>query len=109
MVFIIISLQKDLQIIEFHHQNQCSFKNVFRTLWSFYGRHSHATEQASEALVTKYRPDFTLLDKEENIGAIAEDRDLSIHRRLQQLGLYSTTWKILRKDFSFKAYKIQLV
>jgi len=50
----------------------------------------------------------------ENIAAVAEsvrdDRDDSIWRRSQQLGLsYATTWRILRKDFRLKAYEIQLV
>ena len=51
---------------------------------------------------------------EENIASVsesvAEDREMSIRCRSQQLGLcYSTTWKILRKDLGVKPYKIQLV
>ncbi|QQP36291.1 Transposable element Tc3 transposase [Caligus rogercresseyi] len=51
---------------------------------------------------------------EENIAAVAssvnENREMSIRRRSQQLGLcYSTTWKILSVDLGLKAYKIQLL
>lgn len=117
--------EQRLQIIEFYYQNSSSVKNVFRALRPFYGRHNRPTEQAIQAIVTKFQTSFTLLDinpptrihrvrTEENIAAVsasvAEDREMSIRRRSQQLGLcYSTTWKILRKDLGVKPYKIQLV
>ena len=75
--------------------------------------------------MAKFRIKFTLLDikpptrlrrvqTEENIAAVLasvnDDHQLSIRRRLQQLGLcYATTWKILRKDLGVKPFKIQLV
>ena len=75
-------------------------------------------EQTINAIVTKFRTQFTLLDikpttrmrtvrTEENIASVsdsvAEDREMSIRRRSQQLGLcYSTTWKILHKDLGVK-------
>lgn len=51
---------------------------------------------------------------EGNIAAVAasvrKDREESIRRRSQQLGLsYAITWPILRKDLGLQAYKIQLV
>jgi len=43
-------------------------------------------------------------------ASVSDDREMSIRRRSQQLGLcYSTTWEILRKDLGVKSYKIQLV
>ena len=50
----------------------------------------------------------------ENIAAVAEsireNRDQSIHRRSQGLGIsYGMLWRILRHDLGLKAYKIQLV
>ncbi|XP_075157741.1 uncharacterized protein LOC142231007 [Haematobia irritans] len=117
--------EQRLQIIEFYYQNQCSVRNVFRALRPIYGLHNRPSEQTINAIVTKFRTQFTLLDikpttrmrtvrTEENIASVsesvAEDREMSIRRRSQQLGLcYSTTWKILRKDLGVKPYKIQLV
>jgi len=103
--------EQRLQIIEFYYQNSCSVKRVHRALL--------------RKLVTKFRTQFTLLDikpptrirrvrTEVNIAAVSasvsDDREMSIRRRSQQLGLcYSTTWEILRKDLGVKSYKIQLV
>ena len=117
--------EQRLQIIEFYYQNQCSVRNVFRALRPIYGLHNRSSEETINAIVTKFRTQFTLLDikpttrmrtvrTEENIASVsesvAEDREMSIRRRSQQLGLcYSTTWKILRKDLGVKPYKIQLV
>ncbi|XP_073832543.1 uncharacterized protein [Musca autumnalis] len=117
--------EQRLQIIEFYYQNQCSVRNVFRALRPIYGLHNRPSEQTINAIVTKFRTQFTLLDikpttrmrtvrTEENIASVsesvAEDREMSIRRGSQQLGLcYSTTWKILRKDLGVKPYKIQLV
>ena len=111
-------------------------KNVFCALRPFYGRHNRPTEQAIQAIVTNFQASFTLLDinppthctlldinpptrihrvrTEQNIAAVSasvvEDREMSIRRRSQQLGLYySTTWKILRQDLGVKPYKILLV
>lgn len=78
------------------------------TLRPIYGLHNRPSEQTINAIVTKFRTQFTLLDikpttrmrtvrTEENIASVsesvAEDREMSIRRRSQQLGLcYSTTW-----------------
>uniref|UniRef100_A0A1L8EI80 Putative transposable element n=3 Tax=Haematobia irritans TaxID=7368 RepID=A0A1L8EI80_HAEIR len=117
--------EQRLQIIEFYYQNQCSVRNVFRALRPIYGLHNRPSEQTINAIVTKFRTHFTLLDikpttrmrtvrTEENIASVsesvAEDREMSIRRRSQQLGLcYSTSWKILRENLGVKQYKIQLV
>ena len=117
--------EQRIKIIEFYYQNSSSVKNVFHALRPFYGRHNRPTEQAIQAIVTKFQTSFTLLDinpptrihrvrTEENIAAVSasvvKDREMSIRRRSQQLGLcYSTTWKILRKNLGVKPYKIQLV
>lgn len=117
--------EQRLQIIEFYYQNACSVKRVHRALLPIYGQFGRPTEAAIRKLVTKFRTQFTLLDikprtrirrvrTEENIAAVSasvsDDREMSIRRRSQQLGLcYSTTWKILRKDLGVKPYKIQLV
>jgi hypothetical protein len=117
--------EQRLQIIQFYYQNSCSVKKVYRALLPIYGQFNRPTEGAIRALVTEFRTKFTLLDikpptrlrrvrTEENIVAVSasvtDDRELSIRRRAQQLGLcYSTTWKILRKDLGVKPFKIQLV
>lgn len=102
---------------------------MHRALLPIYGQFGRPTEEAIRKLVTKFRTQFTLLNikpltrirrvrTEENIAAVSasviDDREMSIRRRSQQLGLcYSTTWKILRKDLGVKPYKkpykIQLV
>ncbi|QQP39795.1 Putative DD41D transposase [Caligus rogercresseyi] len=117
--------EQRLQIVEIYYQNSCSVKNVHRLLRPYYGRHNRPCESTIRAVITKFRTKFTLLDikpstrmrtvrTEENIAAVAssvnENREMSIRRRSQQLGLcYSTTWKILSVDLGLKAYKIQLL
>ena len=99
--------EQRLQIIEFYYQNECSVKKVHRALLPFYGQFRRPSLSAIRGVVMKFRTKFTLLDikpstrscnvrNEENIAAVAasvqEDRELSIRRRSQQLGLcYSTT------------------
>ena len=113
--------EQRLQIIELFYRNSCWVRNVHRALLPFYGRHSRLSEQSIRKIVTKYHTKFTLLDikpptrlREENIAAVSasvtEDREMSIRRRSQQLGLcYSTVWKILRNDLGVKPFKIQLL
>ncbi|CAH2000968.1 unnamed protein product [Acanthoscelides obtectus] len=117
--------EQPLQIIEFYYQNSCSVKRVHRALLPIYGQFGRPAEGAIRKLVIKFRTQFILLDikpptrrrrvmTEENIAAVSasvsDDREMSIRRRSQQLGIcYSTTWKILRQDLDVKPYKIQLV
>lgn len=117
--------QQRLQIVELYFQNQCSVKNVFRALRPFYGIHNRPTERTIRETIAKLRTHFTLLNivpptrmrtgrSAQNIAAVAEsvreDRDESIRRRSQSLGLsYGTLWRILKRDLGLKAYKIQLV
>lgn len=120
-----LSPAQRLQIVQLFYENGRSTRNVFRALRATYGPHNRPTERTIRSTISKFETQFSLLDNtrpnrphparsEGNIGAVAEsvheDRELSIRRRSQQLGLsYSTTWRILRKDLSLKAYKIQLV
>uniref|UniRef100_A0A034V4W1 DUF4817 domain-containing protein n=1 Tax=Bactrocera dorsalis TaxID=27457 RepID=A0A034V4W1_BACDO len=53
--------EQRLQIIEFYYQNQCSVRNVFRALRPIYGLHNRPSEQTINAIVTKFRTQFTLL------------------------------------------------
>lgn len=117
--------EQRVQIVELFYKNQCSVRNVFRALRPFYGRHNRPSERTIHNTITKFRTQFTLLDihpsnierrarTEQNIAAVAqsvrENRQQSIRRRSQQLGLsYGSLWRILRKDLGLKAYKIQLV
>lgn len=120
-----LSPAQRLQIIQLYYENQRSTRTVFRKLRETYGPHNRPTERTIRYTINKFETQFSLLDNTrpnrphparsgENIAAVArsvrDDRDESIRRRSQQLGLsYATTWRILRKDLGLKAYKIQLV
>ena len=54
--------EQRLQIVEIYFQNQCSVKNVFRTLRSSYGVHNRPTEHTVRETINKLRFSFTLLD-----------------------------------------------
>lgn len=117
--------EQRLLIVETYFQNQCSVRNCYRALRPHFGRHNRPTERTIRETITKFRTNFTLLDihpstrvrtarSNENIVAVAEsvreDRDQSIRRRSQALGIsYGTLWRILKCDLGLKAYKIQLV
>lgn len=120
-----LSPPQRLQIIQLYYENQRSTRKVFRALRATYGLHNRPTERTIRYTIEKFETQFSLLDNtrpnrahparsEENIAAVAEsvsdDRDESIRRRSQQLGMsYATTWRILHKDLGLKAYKIQLL
>jgi len=120
-----LSPAQRLQIIQLYYENQRSTINVFRALRRTYGPHNRPTERTIRYAIEKFETQFSLLDNRrpnrqyaartnQNIAAVAEsvrdDREESIRRRSQQLGLsYATTWRILRKDLCLKAYKIQFV
>lgn len=113
------------QIVEIYFQNNSSVRNVYRALRPFYGIHNRPTERTIRETINRFRTNFTLLDHHpstrvrparnaDNIAAVAEsireNRDQSIRRRSQALGLsYGSLWRILKRDLGLKAYKIQLV
>lgn len=117
--------QQRLQIFEIYNQNQCSVIKTYRALRSFYGPNNRPSERAIHRVIEHVRTNLTFQDlrpttrmrpvrSAENIAAVEAsvegDRNLSIRRRAQEIGLCpSTVWKILRKDLGLKAYKIQLV
>ena len=113
-----------LEIIKIYYKNNESVRETFRALREIYGRHNRPTELAIRNLIKKFESTGSVCDvkhptrqkrkrTQENIDAVnesvSEEPELSITRRSQRLGLsYGTTWNILHKDLSFKAYKIQL-
>lgn len=119
------TLPQRKQILEFYILNGKSIRRTHRALLPIYGRHSRPSEQSIRAIIKKFDETFSLHDNlppirqrnvrtDETIAAVdesvRENRELSIRRRAQQLGLCaSTTWKILRKDLGLRAYKVQLV
>lgn len=120
-----LSPAQRLQIVQLYYENGRSTRNVYRALRATYGPHNRPTERTIRYTIDKFETQFSIMDNtrphrphparsEGNIAAVAasvrEDREESIRRRSQQLGLsYATTWRILRKDLGLKAYKIQLV
>ena len=114
-VFIDISSWKDtpqqrLQIVQLYYENGRSVKSVYRALRPIYGVHNRPAEGTIRHTIGKLENTLTLLDDTrlirprtartvENIAAVnesfAEDREESIRRRSQQLGLSNgTTWVI---------------
>jgi len=116
--------EQRLQIIQFYYQNNRSAIATFHTLLPFYGRNNRPPVLAIRRIVENFERIFSLHNVQvpirqrtsrsiENIAAVeasvAEDRNLSIPRRSQQLGLsQTTTWRILRKDLGLHPYKIVL-
>lgn len=118
------SLQERLVIIQKFYENRRSFVNTFRALRENYGQNNRPSVLAIRRIVEKFESNFTLHDVKtpvrrrnartvENIAAVrasvAEDPNLSIPRRAQELGLKKTsTWRILQKDLNLHPYKIVL-
>lgn len=116
--------EQRLQIIQFYYQKNRSPIATFRALLPFYRRNNRPSVLAIRRIVENFERTFSLHNVQvpirrrtarsnENIAAVqasvAEDRNLSIPRRSQELGLsQTTTWRILRKDLGLHPYKIVL-
>ena len=116
--------EQRFQIVKTYFENRSSVRATRRALVRFYDRNNRPSESLIKKTLTRFRTKFTLIDSnhvrrktvrtQQTIAAVRqsveEDGKTSIRKRSQQLNLcYSTTWKILHKDLSFSAYKIQLV
>lgn len=113
-----------IQIVDFYDENNRLVKNVFRKLRDIYGWHNRPSESTIRRIVEIFQRTGSLEDErvqkysgsgrsQEHIDLVrksdAEDPKMSISRRSQQCKLSeSTTWRILRKDLSLKAYKVQI-
>lgn len=118
------TVQQRIQIIQLFYENGRSNKNVFRKLRDFYDRHNRPNESTILRIVKKFEETGSVMDvktpirhrpsrSQENIDAVREsveaDPRMSIPRRSQELNIPKTTvWRILHKDLSLKAYKVQL-
>ena len=118
------TIQQRIEIVELYYENGRSARSVFRKLRDFHPRHNRPSEQQIGNIVRKFQETGSVKDRErhqyaragrsdENIAtvsdSVAEDPNMSISRRSQQLGLSeSTVWRIMHKDLALKAYKIQL-
>jgi hypothetical protein len=118
------TIQQRVQIVELFYENKRSVKSVYRKLREFYGLHNRPTESTIGRIVKKFQETGSVEDQkskkysrsgrsQENIDlvreSVAEDPEMSIRRRSQQVGLSeSTTWRILHKDLALKAYKVQI-
>lgn len=116
--------QQRLQIIKIYYQNSCSVTDTLRKLRPIFGRHHRPNKTTIQRLVQKFESTFSLQNvavpvrqrnarSEENIAAVREsvanDANVSIPRRSQELQISQTTlWRILREDLSLRAYKIAL-
>ena len=110
-----------LPIIQSYYQNHCSPIATFALL-PFYGRNNRPTVFVICRIVENFKRTFPLhnvqvpirqktAQSNENIAAVqasvAEDRNLTIPRHSQELGLsQTTTWRILRNDLGLHPYKI---
>lgn len=111
--------QQRLQIVQIYFSNGKSLKQTHKALCEIYSENDCPTEHTIERIVEKLRTTFTLLDpkpvqrqktarSDDNITAVreslAEDPNLSIRQRSQQLGISpSTIRKILREDLGITA------
>lgn len=118
------TLPQRLQIVQIYYENRRSVVATLRALTAIFGRYNRPTRRTIERLVQKFESTSSLRNvptpirrrnarSEENIAAVREnvraDKNVSIPRRAQQLGLSkSTLWRILRKDLGLRPYKIAL-
>ena len=118
------TLPQRLEIVQLFYQNSRSFVGVKRAYRAKYGRHSAPSALSIRQIIDKLESEFTLLDTKpknrmrtarstQNIAAvqasIEENRELSVPRRSQELGLSRmTTWRILRLDLGLHPYKMIL-
>lgn len=119
-----LTIEQRVKVIEAYYENGRSNKNAFRALRDFFGQHNRPTESAIGKIVKKFKQTGSVADVKaplrarvrrsaENIAAVrenvAENPGTSIRHRAQELNLSATTLhRILRKDLSLHAYKIQL-
>lgn len=117
--------QQRVDIIVAYLENKRSIKNVQRALRATFGVHNVPNRQAIQRVVNKFLTQHTCVDNYRGrvtyrvrtpavvaavSGSVADDPNLSIRRRAQEVGLcVGTLWNVLRKDLGLKAYKIQLV
>ena len=117
-------MQQRIQMVEAYYENNRSVKNAFRKLRDIYGRHNRPSESTIHRIVERFQRTGSVADdrvqnysrsgrSQEHIDfvhkSVAEEPEMSISRRSQHVGLSeSTTWRILHKDLSLKAYKIQI-
>lgn len=120
-----LSINQRLKVVEAYYENGRSNKSAFRALREFFGPHNRPTESAIGKIVKKFKETGSVDDVKrpvrgrarrsiENIAAVREDvaenPNTSIRHRAQQLHLSTATLhRILTKDLSLHAYKIQLV
>lgn len=117
--------EQRLLIFETYNRQQCSILQTFRALRAHFGRNNRPTILTIRRVVQSVRTNLTFMDHHQLVrrrsvrnadnaaavlASVDEDRELSIRRRAQQLGLStSSLWRILRKVLGKKAYKISLV
>lgn len=118
-----LTLEQRIQTLEFYIKNDRSVKQTYRDLRPIYGRNHRPGESTIRAICEKFYQTGSLLDQPhthrgKTVRTIATlvavrqsvnaDRNESIRRRAQEVGLCpSTLWKILRKDLRLSAYKVQ--
>lgn len=119
-----LSIEERVKVIEAYYENGRSNKSAFRALRDFFGPHNRPTESAIGKIVKKFQETGSVADVKkpvraragrspENIAAVrenvADSPNTSIRHRAQELHLSTATLhRILTKDLSLHAYKIQL-
>lgn len=119
-----LTIEQRVKVIEAYYENGRSNRNALRALRDIFGQHNRPTESAIAKIVQKFKQTGSVADVKiplrarvrrsaENIAAVrenvAESPDTSIRHRAQELNLSATTLhRILKKDLSLHAYKIQL-
>ena len=103
-----------MEIVQIYYKNNKSLRATYRELREIYGQNKQPTELSIRNVIKKFITYGSVCDVKntirqkrkrtaENIVAVdqsvTENREQSIRRRCQELGLsYGTTWNILHKD-----------
>ena len=109
-----LTITQRIKIIKTYYKNGDSATATYRALRGDYGLHNRPTTQAIGKIVKKFEETGAVTNivrpvhhrfarSAENIAAVsesvAEDPNVSIPRRSQELGLsYGTLWRILHLD-----------
>lgn len=118
------TLQQRIEIVKIHYKYGANFAETVRSVRRVFGRYESPSRRAIVKLITKFEQNGQVTNVKlpvrtrsarsaENIAAVAEsvaeNPGLSIPRRSQQLGISKTSLhRILHKDLSLHAYKVQL-
>ena len=119
-----LTITQRIKIIKTSYKNGDSAIVMYRPLRRDYGLHNRPIEQAIGKIAKKFKATGVVTNIEKPVHhrfarpaeyitilseSVAEDPNVLIPRRCQELGLsYDTLWRLLHSDLHLHPYKVQL-